>query len=171
MSAPTTARFELERRRQLKALFTRQRLADLWRSLVKEQMRAFDITDLHDYYDFNYAIEARAVTLVERVLAGQYRAEPPLVYRLEKKLGVCRHMMIPVPSDALVFQLLTDSLYSAIMRANRRKVHITLAIGTPCNCRTNTAKQNHTRGSYCGRNFNERYGGSVAHTDSWSQPT
>jgi len=60
MSAPTTVRFELERRRQLKTLFNRQRLADLWRNLVKEQMRAFDITDLHDYYDFNYAIEARA---------------------------------------------------------------------------------------------------------------
>ena len=60
MSAPTTVRFELERRRQLKTLFNRQRLADLWRNLVKEQMRAFDITDLHDYDDCNYAIEARA---------------------------------------------------------------------------------------------------------------
>jgi hypothetical protein len=30
-------------------------------------------------------------------------------------------MMIPVPSDALVFQLLTDSLYSAIMRAQPSK--------------------------------------------------
>ena len=121
MSTRITARFELERRRQLKTLFTQRRLAALWRQLVKEQMRGFEIRDLHDYYDFNFAIEARADAIVERVLAGQYRAEAPLVYRVEKKLGVCRHMMIPAPSDALVFQLLTDSLYTSVIRAQPSK--------------------------------------------------
>src|SRR5437868_5569998 len=100
MSTRITARFELERRRQLKALFTQSRLADLWRRLVKNQMRRFDIRDLHDYYDFNFKIEARADAIVDRVLAGTYRAEAPLVYRVEKKLGVCRHLLIPSPSDA-----------------------------------------------------------------------
>ena len=56
----TTARFDLERRRQLRLLFTKERLAYLWRNLVKQQMRGFDITDLHDYYDFNFSIESRA---------------------------------------------------------------------------------------------------------------
>ena len=84
-------------------------------------MRSFDIHDLHDYYDFNYAVEARADAIVERVLAGTYRAEAPLVYRVEKKLGVCRHLLIPSPSDALVFQLLTDELYSAVKRAQPSK--------------------------------------------------
>ena len=113
----TTARFELERKNQLKQLFTRSRLVRLWRSLVRDQMRRFDIADLHDYYDFNFAIEARTDAIVERVLTGQYRAEVPLVYRIEKKLGVCRHMMIPTPSDALVFQLLTDVLYNDVIKA------------------------------------------------------
>jgi hypothetical protein len=117
----TTARFELERKNQLKQLFTRSRLVQLWRSLVKDQMRKFDITDLHDYYDFNFAIEARADAIIERVLTGQYRAEVPLVYRIEKKLGVCRHMMIPTPSDALVFQLLTDVLYNDVIQAQPSK--------------------------------------------------
>ena len=117
----TTARFELERKRQLKQLFTRRRLVQLWRDLVKDQMRRFDITDLHDYYDFNFAIEARSDAIVERVVTGQYRAEVPLVYRIEKKLGVCRHMMIPTPSDALVFQLLTDALYSRVIKAQPSK--------------------------------------------------
>jgi reverse transcriptase-like protein len=121
MSTRITARFELERCRQLKLLFTQHRLADLWRRLVKDQMRGFEIKDLHDYYDFNFAIEARADAIVERVLAGQYRAESPLVYRVEKKHGVCRHMMIPSPSDALVFQLLTDALYPAVKRAQPSK--------------------------------------------------
>ena len=75
----TTARFELERKKQLKQLFTRSRLIQLWRNLVRDQMRRFDITDLHDYYDFNFAIEARAEAIIERVFAGQYRAEVPLV--------------------------------------------------------------------------------------------
>ena len=79
MSIPITARFELERRRQLIELFTRARLCDLWRKLVKEQMRGFDITDLHDYYDFNYAIEAKADSIVERVLSRNSSAESPLV--------------------------------------------------------------------------------------------
>ena len=121
MSTRITARFELERRRQLKSLFTQSRLAELWRKLVKEQMRGFEIRDLHDYYDFNFAIEARADAIVERVLAGQYRAESPIVYRAEKKLGVCRHMLIPAPSDALVFQLLTDALYTSVICAQPSK--------------------------------------------------
>jgi hypothetical protein len=79
-------------------------------------MRSFEIFDLHDYYDFNYAIESRADTIVEKVLSGQYRAESPLVYRLEKSFGVCRHVMVPTPSDALVFQLLTDSLYKSVIK-------------------------------------------------------
>ena len=121
MSTATTARFELERRRQLKKLFSGPRLTDLWRKLVRDQMRTFDITDLHDYYDFNCAIEARVTSIIERVLAGQYRAEAPLVYRSEKKFGVCRHLLIPAPSDALVFQLLTDALHSPIIRSQPSK--------------------------------------------------
>jgi hypothetical protein len=114
-------RFDLQRHKQLKSLFTPERITDLWRALVKEQMRALDIKDLHDYYDFNFAIEGRAEVIAEKVLSGQYRAETPLVYRLEKKFGVCRHMMIPSPSDALVFQLLTDVLYADIINAQPSK--------------------------------------------------
>lgn len=116
MSIRVTARFELERRHQLEALFATERLTKLWRSLVKDQMRALEIGDLHDYYDFNYSIEARSELIVERILAGQYKAENPLVYRVEKKLGVCRHMMIPTPSDALVFQILTEALYPDVIK-------------------------------------------------------
>ena len=121
MSHRTTARFEIERRKALRELFTRERLCALWRSLVKNQMRRFEITDLHDYYDFNFAIEARADGIIERVLAGLYRADAPLIYRAEKKLGICRHLMIPTPSDALVFQLLSDVLYKSVIEAQPSK--------------------------------------------------
>jgi hypothetical protein len=72
-------------------------------------------------YNFNFAVEARSQVIAEKVLAGQYHADIPLVYRVEKRLGVCRHMMIPRPSDALVFQLLTDVLYGAVIRAQPSK--------------------------------------------------
>src|SRR4051812_29714443 len=117
----TTARFEIERRKQLKALFKHKRMVELWRKLVRQQMRSFDITDLHDYYDFNASIEARADGIIEQVLSGQYRAAPPLIYRAEKKLGICRHLMVPTPSDALVFQLLADALYPDIIKAQASK--------------------------------------------------
>lgn len=113
----TTARFELQRGRQLRVLFTTERLTKLWRNLVKDQMRNLDIKDLHDYYDFNVAIEARCEGIVEKVLSGQYHADAPLIYRLERSLGICRHLMIPSPSDALVFQLLTEVLYKGITKA------------------------------------------------------
>ncbi len=117
----TTARFELERRRHLKNLFRKKRLTDLWRRLVKTQIRSFDIKDLHDYYDFNYSIDSRVDIIVDRVLSGHYRAEAPLVFRIEKKLGICRHCLIPSPSDALVFQLLADVLYDSIIKAQPSK--------------------------------------------------
>src|SRR5450755_4468916 len=111
----TTARFELQRHQHLKELFTKQRLTTLWRKLVFNQMRLLDIKDLHDYYDFNLPIESRVAGIIERVLSGQYRAEIPLLFRSEKKLGVSRHLLIPSPSDAIVFQVLTDALYDAIV--------------------------------------------------------
>lgn len=93
----------------------------LWRKLVKEQIRAFDIKDLHDYYDFNYSIEARVDAIIGKVLSGRYRAESPIVYRMEKKFGICRHLMVPSPSDALVFQVLTDILHDTIIKAQPSK--------------------------------------------------
>jgi hypothetical protein len=121
MGVQTTARFDLERHKQLKKLFTRDRIVTLWRNVVRKQMRDFTITDLHDYYDFTFAVEGRADAIIERVLSGQYRAEPPLIYRIEKKLGVCRHLMVPTPSDAVVFQLLTDGLYPDIIAGQPSK--------------------------------------------------
>ena len=77
--------------------------------------------DLHDYYDFNYNIEERAKEICGRVLKGQYKSYNPLIYRLEKKYGICRHMMIPAPSDALVFQAIVEQLQDTILEAQPTK--------------------------------------------------
>ena len=112
----TTARFDLERGRQLKELFEPRRLVHLWRKLVKDKLRSLDIKDFHDYYDFNYSIESRVDAIIASVISGQYRAQAPIIYRAEKKMGICRHLLIPSPYDSLVFQLLTDVLYDAIIK-------------------------------------------------------
>jgi hypothetical protein len=117
----TTARFEIERQQQLAAIFTRERLVRVWRDLVRQQLRQQAIVDLHDYYDFNFTIEAQADAIIERVLNGQYRAEVPVIYKLEKKLGICRHMMVPSPSDALVFQVLADAIYDELVKVQPSK--------------------------------------------------
>lgn len=117
----TTARFEIERQKQLAKLFTQSRLIDVWRRLVRQQLRRQAIVDLYDYYDFNSTIAAQADAIIERVLSGQYRAEVPVIFKLEKKLGIARHMMVPSPSDALVFQVLADGLYEELIRAQPSK--------------------------------------------------
>ena len=106
----TTARFDVLRERTLNRIFTIKNLTDVWRSVVRSQMRSLDILDLHDYYDFNLAVEDRAKEIISLILRGQYSATPPLIFRLEKKYGICRHIMIPSPSDALVFQTITEFL-------------------------------------------------------------
>jgi len=113
----TTARFDLQRRKQLEKIFTPAKLTSLWRKVVKDQMRSLEVRDLHDYYDFNYAIEARSRAICDIVSSGFYRASSPLVYRSEKKLGVTRHMLIPSPQDTLVLQALADSLYEDVKNA------------------------------------------------------
>src|SRR5262249_9541125 len=103
------------------AVFTRQRLVAVWKDLVRQQLRRQAITDLHDYYDFHSTIDAQTDGIIERVLNGQYRSEAPVIYKLEKKLCICRHMIIPSPSDALVFQVLTDAIYPTLMKAQPSK--------------------------------------------------
>lgn len=117
----TTARFEVQRHAELEAVFKPSRMVRVWRDLVKQQLRRLEVPDLHDYYDFNYNIERRCEGIAERILSGQYRAETPLVYKIEKKLGICRHMILPSPSDALVFQVLTDSLFEELVKAQPSK--------------------------------------------------
>jgi len=81
-----------------------------WRKVVKYQMRNLDIVDLHDYYDFNLYIKDKVKDIKNKILKGKYRACKPLTYKIEKKYGISRHLMIPSPTDALVFQTITNHI-------------------------------------------------------------
>jgi len=105
-----TARFSIVREKILSSLFEPKNLSTVWRQIVKKQMRRLHIIDLYDYYDFSSNIEERAKEISTQILKAQYRATSPLMYKLEKKYGICRHLMIPAPTDALIFQTITEHL-------------------------------------------------------------
>ncbi|TWO70804.1 RNA-directed DNA polymerase [Caenimonas sedimenti] len=105
-----TAHFHAHRIQELRRAFTPKKLKTLWKSVVKTQMRSFDLVDLHDYYDFTRSIDARTKQICDVVLAGRFRASKPLIYRLEKKHGIKRHMTIASPFDALVLQAIVEAV-------------------------------------------------------------
>lgn len=116
-----TARFSILREKTLAGLFTNKNLAAIWRSIVRSQMRGLDIIDLHDYYDFNANIDEKAKEIRSQILRAQYKASSPLIYKVEKRYGICRRIMIPAPSDALVFQAITEHMSPSLKAAQPTK--------------------------------------------------
>jgi hypothetical protein len=96
-----TERFYRVRKKELDKVFSKQNIAGVWRKVVKDQLRRTDILDIFDHYDFNYNIDERAILLRNDLLDGNYQCSLPLIYRIEKKYGICRHLIMPQPIDAL----------------------------------------------------------------------
>jgi len=82
-----TDRFDQLRKQVLRDIFTTKNIVDTWRKVVRDQLRGMDFKDLYDYYDFNYNINDRALSLRTEIISGVYRASTTLVYRAEKNLG------------------------------------------------------------------------------------
>ena len=118
---PTTARFNIKRLQILDELFQKRKLVKLWRNLVRQQLREMDVLDLYDYYDFNLNIDDKVQNIRDEILAGRYKAHKPLVYKIEKKYGISRHLMIPNPSDALIFQVIANYLSEELSDAEPTK--------------------------------------------------
>lgn len=111
-----TDRFRKLRKESLSKLFGKKDVSAIWRKIVRGQLRTLDFKDLYDHYDFNYNIEERATAIRNEILNGTYRVSLPLIYRLEKKYGVCRHIVIPQPIDALVLQVLVECVAEQIIK-------------------------------------------------------
>ena len=110
-----TERFNQLRKEELNKIFSKKDTVKVWRNIVRNQLRNLDLKDLYDHYDFNYNIEDRVETIISEILGGSYKVSQPMIYRIEKKLGVCRHLVIPQPSDALVFQVLVENISDDIL--------------------------------------------------------
>lgn len=111
-----TERFRQLRKEALSKLFEKKEVSKIWRKIVRGQLRSLDFKDLYDHYDFNYNIEERAKAIRNELLNGTYRVSLPLIYRLEKKFGVCRHIVIPQPADALMLQVLVEHVAEQIVK-------------------------------------------------------
>ncbi|HHE32431.1 MAG TPA: RNA-directed DNA polymerase [Chlorobaculum parvum] len=111
-----TERFNSVRKKALDAVFEKRNIINIWRKVVKKQLRDLDLLDLFDHFDFNYNIEDRAQSIRTEVLNGTYKASQPLIYRIEKKLGVCRHLVVPQPVDALILQVLVESIGDNVLK-------------------------------------------------------
>lgn len=110
-----TERFRHLRKDALSGILNTDTVSTVWRKIVRNQLRSLDIKDIFDHYDFNFNIEDRAVAIRNDILNGTYKPVAPLIYRVEKKYGVCRHMVIPSPADALILQVLVESVADQII--------------------------------------------------------
>ncbi|KAA1244547.1 RNA-directed DNA polymerase [Aquimarina sp. RZ0] len=110
-----TERFNKLRKETLSKIFEKKKLTEVWRKIVKNQLRSLDLKDLFDHYDFNFNIEERALAIRNEILNGTYKVSQPLIYRIEKKFGVCRHLVIPQPNDAVVLQTLVENIADKIL--------------------------------------------------------
>ena len=68
-----------------------------------------------DNYDFNYNIEKNSRLIRNLVLSGEYATSKPIIYKLEKKFGINRHIVVPSPSDALLLQTLSDYIRPKVL--------------------------------------------------------
>ena len=85
--------------------------------IVWRGMRKQTLLDLHDYYDFHTNQDRLIETIKTEIIRGDYKPKPPQIIRLEKKYGVCRHIQIPSPEDALVLQTIVETLSPLISKA------------------------------------------------------
>jgi hypothetical protein len=113
----TTRRFDA-RRGELQKIFEVNNVVKIWRSVVRDQMRSLELIDLHDYYDVTLNIFSRSQILCDEILNGRYRPSLPAIYKIEKKLGICRHLMTPTPTDALVIQVITQAIADELLKAS-----------------------------------------------------
>src|SRR5690606_38544108 len=104
------------RKEKLSKIYERKKIIEVWRKIDRDQLRNLDLKDLFDHYDFNFNIETRAEAIRSDILGGTYKVSQPLIYRIEKKFGICRHLVIPQPIDALVLQVLVEYVSTEILK-------------------------------------------------------
>lgn len=116
-----TERFQRLRKKALNAAFEKEIAKKIWRSTVRNQLRSMEVKDLYDHYDFNFNIEDRIQAIKASLLDGSYSVGTPLIYKTEKKYGICRHMVIPQPEDALILQCLIEQISGSVLKKQPSK--------------------------------------------------
>lgn len=92
-----------------------------WKDYVRVGLRDQPILDLYDNYDFHRTRKDRFDRLSSQILAGNYEPKPAFIARLEKKLGLCRPIVLPSPEDAVILQCITESLLKPALASQPSK--------------------------------------------------
>ncbi|RUS99571.1 hypothetical protein DSM107003_01550 [Trichormus variabilis SAG 1403-4b] len=88
-----------------------------WQNIVKDGMRKQPLLDLHDYYDFHRNRQKIIPIICEQIIKGSYQPKAPNIIRSEKKNGICRHLQLPSPDDAVIFQTLVEKISPIIKKS------------------------------------------------------
>ncbi|WP_421535662.1 hypothetical protein [Priestia sp. D3YE.R1] len=106
-----------ERVLNLDECFNPKKMEEVWKKYVKEAMRGQALLDLHDYFDFHRNKAEILRSISNQIRKGIYRPKPHYEIVVEKKLGICRHQLIPSPEDAVVLQSIVESISPIIKTA------------------------------------------------------
>lgn len=91
-------------------------LERLWKKKrgVRDHMRKQILPDAVEFLDFHMQHRQRCAALEALICSGDYIPSPILRMKVEKGKGLCRQIALPAPSEALVLQALSDSLWREI---------------------------------------------------------
>lgn len=91
-------------------------LATLWKKKrgVRDHVRKQIVPDGVEFLDFHMQHRQRCAALEALICSGDYIPSPILRMKVEKGKGLCRQIALPAPSEALVLQALSDSLWREI---------------------------------------------------------
>jgi hypothetical protein len=106
-----------ERREALDSVFNALSMEKVWKDYVHKGLRDQPVPDLYDYFDFHRNRHEWFKQLSYQVSSGAYEPRRSLISRLEKKIGLCRPIVIPTPEDAVVLQCITEALIKPALEA------------------------------------------------------
>ena len=95
----------------LQHVFSDSSLKDEWKKRVRAQIRKQLIFDAIEYRDFNDNINQIISRTRKQVVSGTYNVHVPKRFLAEKSRGLCRQMTLIHPTDLLVLERLSRSVY------------------------------------------------------------
>ncbi|WP_162291024.1 RNA-directed DNA polymerase [Erythrobacter colymbi] len=110
-----------ERRKKLEVAFSTAAMEKVWKDYVRPGLRSQEVLDLFDYNDFHWNKSAHFEHLAQALIDGRYRPLPSHPHRLEKRLGVCRTVVLPSPQDAVVLQCLSEVILPRALKKQPSK--------------------------------------------------
>ncbi len=106
---------------EIEKVINKYSLKKAWKSKVRRQLRKQIIIDLIEFNDIDERIDFLSDELSQSIKNGRYVTQLPKRYLVEKSRGLCRQMTLGHPSDLIILQCLSDSLYRDIKKNSPSK--------------------------------------------------